>query len=196
MYDIETLINSYTLTIDEYLLLPEDEKLEYCNMHFGHLVNGQIGEVQMGRGYIHEMYQKYFLLSGCTVENYDFGKEKYEITKEYESVFVSNKEALSKLRAHIIAIVCTRLKLHKKDIEHKDGKIPKVISKRKEFIIDEDLNDAKKFILAEIQLRPLLDNADGNQVNLDKLVNPYYEEVLTDMGYTVTRDKPVTKVYI
>lgn len=84
----EMLDKGCYITPFEFSLLPEGVKMAYLDNIYDYSVkrarekcmNGDTSSaVYSYRGYVHPSYGIYFKNNGCTVENYDFGIEEFEV---------------------------------------------------------------------------------------------------------------------
>lgn len=81
-YRREYFVNRDLLNNFEYVLLPLEIKMAYVDSIYGSKISEMISKGQKNLesyGYIPEIYMPYFEANGCTFENYDFGREEYEI---------------------------------------------------------------------------------------------------------------------
>lgn len=84
-YNRKNFIDSCNfITPFEFELLPENVQLAYLDTIYSYSVKrarekGKNGDVFNCRGYVHPDYEMYFEKNGCTVTNYDFGFEEYEV---------------------------------------------------------------------------------------------------------------------
>lgn len=81
-YRREYFVDRNLLNNFEYELLPLEIKMAYADSIYGSKISEMISKDQKyleSYGYIPEIYTPYFEANGCTFENFDFGREEYEI---------------------------------------------------------------------------------------------------------------------
>lgn len=205
----EFVDNFGIITNYEYDLLPLEVQMAYLDSIYGYKVEEartreDKNYVASGYGYVKPKYAPYFEANGCTFENFDFGKEEYEVkcvdkTKKLE-ISEDAKEKLeyflntignakadafeSRIRRYYQDIIDAMEKGEEVVFHHPDAQnVAKKIIYREVFDSDSELDTSEKNIIIEAELSLMFSALENGEITANDLpiLPESYIEVLKSM---------------
>lgn len=192
------------ISIEEYKMLPSEVQMAYANHLYGYTIQKakSKGKAFTYNGYVHPNYKSYFEENGCTVENYDFGIEEYEVKCVSPNKHLEiSEEAKDKLdffltvlgtaKADAFESVVRRNNISREYEDTAEAEMtyfydPRVLRLSKAVLYENavtsnELNDEEKKMIMQAELALIVEELrTGNDFDTTKL-SEAYQEVLSEM---------------
>lgn len=198
----EEFVKNYTLTRNEYCLLPQRLRLTYADMLYRFKVDDAKRKgVSGGFGYVHEAYSEYFKACGCVVQNFDYGNEEYEVKSVSDADFVATEKdkelvseyekAIAQARWEIYATLVSNA-LNSGLVNLKNGNVDSDLSlKGLEAVLTDDeysckLSDEERKEIVKKDLDTLV---DSEELEMNRWISKPYIDGIQERGYTIETNR-------